>query len=60
MGKEFVIESLEDMCSLMCDNYIPDRHKKLCDTCIYGNKYEYEKPCIVYKPNCELYQKEGE
>ena len=23
MGKEFVVESLEDMCNLMCDNYIP-------------------------------------
>jgi hypothetical protein len=25
MGAEFTVESLEDMCSLMCDNYIPER-----------------------------------
>lgn len=24
MGREFIVTSLEDMCSLMCDNYILD------------------------------------
>lgn len=34
---------------------------KQCDSCIYGNKSEYEKPCIVYKgENCEMYKKRGE
>lgn len=34
---------------------------KQCDTCIYGNKSECEKPCIVYKgENCELYEKRGD
>lgn len=27
MGKEFTVESLEDMCSLMCDNCLPRRRK---------------------------------
>ena len=25
MGKEFVIDNLEDMCALMCDNVVPQR-----------------------------------
>jgi len=34
---------------------------KQCDTCIFGNKSEYEKPCIVYKgENCEIYKKRGD
>jgi len=34
---------------------------KQCDTCIFGNKSEYEKPCIVYKgENCEVYKKRGD
>ena len=28
MGAEFEVNSLEDMCSLMCDNYIPEKQKK--------------------------------
>lgn len=32
MGKEFVVESLEDMCSLMCDNYLPRRRGKQAHT----------------------------
>ena len=28
MGKEFAVETLEDMCSLMCDNRIPAKKKK--------------------------------
>lgn len=35
MGKEFVIDNLEDMCALMCDNKIPtikpDQVKFLAD-----------------------------
>ena len=27
MGKEFVIDNLEDMCALMCDNIIPERKR---------------------------------
>ena len=27
MGAEFQVDSLEDMCSLMCDNYIPIKEK---------------------------------
>ena len=60
MGKEFVIDNLEDMCNLMCNNQVPERQEKLCDTCIYRSKYEWEKPCIIYKEDCELYKKVGE
>lgn len=28
MGKEFVVSSLEDMCSLMCDNVIPKQSNR--------------------------------
>lgn len=28
MGKEFVVNSLEDMCNLMCDNYIPEEKEE--------------------------------
>jgi hypothetical protein len=28
MGAEFTIDTLEDMCSLMCDNCIPKRKNK--------------------------------
>ncbi len=31
---------------------------KLCDTCIYRNENEYHKPCIVYRDDCEFYEKE--
>ena len=27
MGKEFVVNNLEDMCSLMCDNCIPEEEE---------------------------------
>ena len=26
MGREFIVSSLEDMCDLMCDNYIPEEN----------------------------------
>ena len=29
---------------------------KLCDTCAYGDKTEYFKPCIVYRHDCKLYE----
>lgn len=29
---------------------------KLCDTCIYGSKTEYFKPCIIYRDDCEYYE----
>lgn len=31
---------------------------KLCDTCIYRNNVEQLKPCIIYRDNCEYYEKE--
>lgn len=31
---------------------------KLCESCRYRNNTEYEKPCIVYRDNCEFYEKE--
>ena len=33
---------------------------KLCRTCRYGSEYELDKPCIVYREDCPLYEKEGE
>ena len=32
--------------------------KKLCDTCIYRNNVEQLKPCIIYRDDCEFYEKE--
>ena len=29
MGMEFQVDSLEDMCALMCDNVIPERRSKM-------------------------------
>lgn len=55
MGAEFIVGTLEEMCDLMCDNVVPE---KLCDTCIYRNENEYHKPCIVYRDDCEFYEKE--
>jgi len=33
---------------------------KLCDTCFYGDKYEYDKPCVIYSDHCEMYKKKPE
>jgi hypothetical protein len=33
---------------------------KKCKTCIYQYKSEYEKPCIIYREDCEFYEKEKE
>ena len=33
---------------------------KLCRTCRYGNEYELDKPCVVYRADCPLYQKVGD
>ena len=33
---------------------------KLCRTCRYGRMYELDKPCIVYREECPLYQKVGD
>ena len=30
---------------------------KKCDTCRFQNEDEYHKPCIVYRDDCELYEK---
>lgn len=30
---------------------------KLCDTCIYRNNVEQLKPCIVYRDDCNLYER---
>ena len=29
-----------------------------CDTCVYGGRYELEKPCIVYREDCRYYKGE--
>lgn len=29
---------------------------KLCRKCVYGDKTEYEKPCIIYSDNCKHYK----
>ena len=55
MGAEFTVGTLEEMCDLMCDNVVPE---KLCDTCIYRNNVEQLKPCIIYRDDCEYYEKE--
>lgn len=31
---------------------------KLCDTCKYRNNVEQLKPCIIYRDDCEYYEKE--
>lgn len=31
---------------------------KLCESCRYRNNTEYEKPCIIYRDDCEYYEKE--
>ncbi len=33
---------------------------KLCRTCRFGKMYELDKPCVVYREDCPLYQKEGD
>ena len=33
---------------------------KLCRTCRYGSEYELDKPCVVYRDDCPLYEKEGD
>lgn len=33
---------------------------KLCRTCRYGNEYELDKPCVVYRDDCPLYEKRGD
>ena len=50
MGKEFVVTSLEDMCSLMCDNTLPEEHK-VCKRC--GKKLKSETArSLGYGPIC--------
>ena len=33
---------------------------KRCDDCLYRSEPEYNKPCVVYRADCPLYQKEGD
>lgn len=33
---------------------------KRCDDCRYNQEPEYNKPCVVYRDDCPLYQKEGD
>lgn len=33
---------------------------KLCRTCRYGSEYELDKPCVVYREDCPLYEKRGD
>ena len=30
--------------------------ERLCSTCIYGDKIEYDKPCVIYSDNCQMYE----
>lgn len=34
----------------------PKTGQRLCKTCIYGDKTEYDKPCIIYSDKCQLYR----
>ena len=56
MGKEFVVNSLEELCDLMCNNIVPDR-KNNCqysDTCKYDQKTSYGTESIECKnENCK-------
>lgn len=29
---------------------------KICRQCVYGDKTEYEKPCVVYSDDCKLFK----
>lgn len=29
---------------------------KICRQCIYGDKTEYEKPCVIYSDDCKLFK----
>ena len=29
---------------------------KICRQCIYGDKTEYEKPCVVYSDKCKFFK----
>ena len=30
--------------------------ERLCRTCKYGKESEYQKPCVVYRNDCQLYE----
>lgn len=30
---------------------------KKCETCVYGHETEYNKPCVGYRENCQLYER---
>jgi len=30
---------------------------KLCNTCKFGSMYELQKPCVVYREDCGLYER---
>lgn len=46
MGAEFEVGSLEEMCRLMCDNYVPRRKPHKCGECKWLSD---EKCTIGYK-----------
>ncbi len=48
MGKEFVVNSLEDMCALMCDNYIPEENEEVW-IFTFGCGQENEGKCVKIK-----------
>lgn len=45
MGKEFKVSSLEDMCNLMCDNYIPEEEEKWYFT--FGSGQEHAGHYVI-------------
>lgn len=39
MGKEFVVNSLEELCDLMCNNRLPEQGiREICENCKYDRK----------------------
>lgn len=39
MGKEFVVNSLEELCDLMCNNRLPEQGiRETCENCKYDRK----------------------
>ncbi len=51
MGKEFKVDTLEDMCSLMCDNVIPE-HRNAKSHYEYGEqKFEFDDDRL-YRLTC--------
>lgn len=57
MGMEFVVDNLEDMCALMCDNRIPKQRGKMPHTETLDSK-RVNISSEDLKPPCEAGRKE--